>query len=184
LGIFAYLLLVQYDIGSILRLKNRIEDTEANLTTIKAASEYQTYINEFNSMYLNDENANWLIETITKFAESENVKIKLIKPITSGGISEYKVVRVLAEGRSEYLNLLSFIKRLENYNKHLFIEEFNINTNVSTNQQLMGPQQAFLPQFMGGAEEADGQGQVFEAEQSPAEEEGLSFKLIVSFFSK
>ena len=126
LGIFAYFLLFKYDIGNFYRLNSVYQETNKNLQTLKRAAEYKSYTGQFNSRLAIEKGPNWLMEAIGAAATSEGVALELVRPIETRLVSGYKVIRVMAEGKATYADILHLLSRLEGYEKYLFVEEFSL----------------------------------------------------------
>lgn len=125
LGLFAYLLILQHDVGLFLKLRNTFRNEENNLLTAQTISGQGYCIDLFNKKY-NIENgltAQWLIEIITNTAEETAVSLIVVRPIESQVNSGYHTIRVLIEGMASYRGMSNFVSRLENNEKSIIIEE-------------------------------------------------------------
>jgi len=136
LGIFAYFLLFKNDVGNFYRLNNVYRETNKNLQTLKRAAEYKSYTDEFNSRLAIAKGPNWLIEAIGTAATNEGVALELVRPIETRAVSGYKVIRVMAEGKATYVDILRLLSRLEGYEKCLFVEELSLSAEGAPPQVL------------------------------------------------
>lgn len=125
--IFAFLLLVKGDMGKIYSSKGLNLEVSDNLDTLKTIAEYKEYINEFDSKFtVSGKSTNWLIETVTGIANAKSVPLRLVRPLENTAFSNYKTISVLMEGNAPYHNIANFISSLENNEKYIVIEKFEL----------------------------------------------------------
>jgi len=126
LAVFAYILLVKIDGGNFARIDSALRKVNENLVILRYASGYKAYLSEFDSNYVTDKDANWLIDILTNLAADADVRINSLKPVSGAAISDYRIRSVSAEGEASYNNLLRFIRKIENYEMRLFIERLTM----------------------------------------------------------
>lgn len=126
LAVFAYILLIKIDGGNFARLGSAIREVNDNLIILQDISGYKAYLSEFDSNFVTDKDANWLIDILTKFAADTDVRIDSLKPVSGAAISDYRVRSINAEGEASYPNLLRFIRKIENYKLGLFVERLSM----------------------------------------------------------
>ncbi len=122
----AYFLIVKHDIGTFAKLSNDLFEAESNLRDIDVISKNRDFAEKYNKEFALKKGAQFLIELITNTAKDEGIEIDLVRPLKSVDMSGYRKIRVLIEGKAVYHNLGRFVSTLENSEKHLFIEDFNM----------------------------------------------------------
>ena len=127
LGILAFILLFKIDMGKFHNTKRALKEVTENLDTLKIIVEDRTYISEFDSKFtVSRKNTNWLIETVSDIANAKSVPLRLVRPLESTAFSGYKTISVLMEGNAPYHNIAEFISSLENNDKYIVIENFEL----------------------------------------------------------
>lgn len=125
LGIFAYLLLVQHDIGGFYKLNARNGEVSQNLAILKTIAQYKNYVSQFNSNFAMGKGTSSLVNVVTDMARKESVTLSLVRPMESASIAGYKKIGVIVEGRAPYYNMLRFVADLEASEKLIVIEGFS-----------------------------------------------------------
>lgn len=134
IGLFAYVLIVGFDIGIAQKNSNRIQVLGENLATVRELVQQKDYAKKFNPKFSVERGANWLIETIDNTAAKEGVTIDLVRPMEIRILSGYKNIGVMAEGRGAYYDIVRFLADLENSEKHIAIEEFTLTAEKNPGQ--------------------------------------------------
>lgn len=129
LGLFAYFLLVRVDIGNLYRGERHLKELNDNLNMLRAFAVYKDYINEFDTKFaVHEKGIEWLMEIVSESAKKKSVLLELVKPLEGASLFGYKKASVLVEGEAPYHEMAYFISDLENNEKYIFIEKFELDT--------------------------------------------------------
>lgn len=126
LALLAFILIGKHDIGNFFRLSGESREAEHNLTTLKRSADYKIFLSDFKKQFAAGNGTGWLMEVVTDFARKDNVAIEFLRPWDTNFIRGTRVIRVMAEGRAPYANMMRFLGRLENYEKFLYVEDLSI----------------------------------------------------------
>lgn len=185
LGVFSYILIIKGDVGDLHRLMTAYNATSGNLRTLAQATEYSGFINAFDSVYITAKDANWLMEELTKLASDTRVKLSSLRPAQAGGIPDYRIIRVAAEGEASYRDLLNFIRKLENHENRLFVEELSLSVVKESRQAQGAPMPKIMNMgVMGPGTSSSPEQDRKSGEYAPRSEENADFKLIVAFLTR
>ncbi|MFA5256252.1 MAG: GspMb/PilO family protein [Candidatus Omnitrophota bacterium] len=125
--VFAFFLLVKYDLGTFFRMDRILKETHENLNTLANTVDYKNYINQFDSQFVGTGNTSGLMEILTDLVNEKNVTLESIKPLESYSVLGYRIIGVTAEGTASYPSILSLLFSIEDYSKYIRIESLTIN---------------------------------------------------------
>ncbi|GEM_PF-6773030 len=128
-----YVLLIRVDLGAYIKMRSFVAESTANLQILKKSEEYRALIDLFNAKFSLERGTDRMIGAINHIAEAEGAALDLLRPLEPYNASGFKAVRIEVEGRAPFLKILRIISRIENEEKHLFIEEFEMNSSDSDN---------------------------------------------------
>ncbi|MDD4957291.1 MAG: type 4a pilus biogenesis protein PilO [Candidatus Omnitrophica bacterium] len=126
LAFVGFLLIVKIDIGGILGRIATQQDALKGLKMLEEVAAYQKYIGTFDLKVAGKKDEQWMIKFITDAAKENDLVLELVKPMTPERVNGYDMLGVIVEGSGKYHNIGKFAADVENSDRYLYFESFNL----------------------------------------------------------